>query len=229
MTKSSHGFTLIETVVAIGVFSIFFAAIAFIIQQVLVNVGTSRVRTVALALGQEKMETIRNLPYANIGTVGGIPNGPMLPTENVTINNQTFTVTTSIQYIDDPFDGLAPTDTIPADYKRVRIQITWGGVFPSRSPVTLVTNVVPKGIESNPGGGTLYIQVVDSLGAGVGNATVQITNTTVTPNINLSTLTNSNGNVTIPGAPACVSCYNITVTKAGYSTERTYSRISFIS
>ncbi len=222
MKSSVRGFTMIETVVAIGVFSIFFAAIAFILQQVLINIGTSRLRAVALSLGQEKMELVRNLPYTSVGTSGGIPSGPIAQSENITINSQVFTIKTDILYIDDPYDGSAPTDPIPADYKRVRIQVTWEGIYPSRVPVTLVSNVVPNGIESNPGGGTLYIQVINAQGQPVTNANVSVVNTTVNPNINITTLTNANGNVTIPAAPACVKCYKITATKAGYSIDRTY-------
>jgi type II secretory pathway pseudopilin PulG len=222
-SKRRSGFSMVETIVAIGVFSIFFASIAFILQQVLENVGTARVRAVALSLGQEKMELIRNLPYTNVGTIGGIPNGPIQQIENIIINSTAFTVTTSIFYIDDPFDQSAPTDPIPADYKRVRVQVTWGGLFPSRLPVTLVTNIVPKGLESNPGGGTLIVQVLNSQGLPVSNSNVTITNTLVTPNINVSTLTNANGMVVIPAAPACITCYNISVTKAGFSTDRTYT------
>lgn len=222
MSRSVHGFTLIETVVAIGVFSIFFAAIAFILQQVLVNIGTSRVRAVALSIGQERMELVRNLPYTNVGTVGGIPSGPLAQSEDIIINSQPFTVKTDIVYIDDPFDGSAPSDPIPADYKRVRIQVTWGGVYPSRLPVTLISNVVPNGIESNPGGGTLFIQVINAQGQPVQNANVTVVNSSVTPNININTLTNANGNITIPAAPACVTCYKITASKSGYSVDRTY-------
>jgi hypothetical protein len=39
----------------------------------------------------------------------------------------------------------------------------------------------------------------------------------------MQTLSDINGVVAIPGAPACVTCYQITVTKTGYSTDKTYS------
>lgn len=218
-----NGFTLVETVVAIGVFSIFFVAIAIILQQILEQVGTSRIRAIALSIGQERMELIRNLPYDSVGTIGGIPNGPLMQTEEVTINGTVFTVATSIFYIDDPFDQTAPADSIPADYKRVRIQVTWEGVFPSRLPVTLVTNIAPRGVETATGGGTLRIQVLNAQGQPLQNATVTITNTVVNPPINFQTLSNAQGLVIVPAAPACVSCYAITVTRSGYSTDRTYT------
>jgi prepilin-type N-terminal cleavage/methylation domain-containing protein len=219
----NHGFTLVETIVAIGVFSIFFAAIAIILQQVLQNIGTGRVRSIALSLAQQRMEIIKNLPYANVGTVGGIPSGPVTQSEVVTQNGIQFTILTSIQYIDDPFDGVAPADAIPADYKRTRIQITWNGQFQSVAPMTLVSNIVPKGIETNPGGGTVYLRVLNAQGVPLSNANVAISNSVVVPHINATYQSDSTGTVLLPGSPACVSCYNVSVTKQGYSSDRTYT------
>lgn len=217
-----NGFTLIETLVALAVFGIFFAAIAVILQQILMNVGESRVRATALSLAQQKMEVVRNLPYAQVGTLGGVPQGTLATSEVTTINELPFTVTTSIVYMDDSFDGLAPVDTIDTDYKRVRIEVTWGGVYPSRLPIVLVTNVVPKNTESTTGGGTLSIQVYDANGQPITNATIKVDNTLVTPAIHTQTLTDNNGLASFPGSPPCVTCYQITITKDGYSTDRTY-------
>lgn len=38
----------------------------------------------------------------------------------------------------------------------------------------------------------------------------------------MQTLTNTNGLVVLPGAPACITCYKITVTKQTHSSDRTY-------
>lgn len=216
------GFTLVETLVALAVLGMFFAAIALILHQIVTQVGESRIRTTALALGQSKMEIVRNLPYDMVGTSGGIPSGPLAQTETVRINNLDLTITTSVVFIDDPYDGVSPADTINTDYKRVRVEITWGGAYPSRKPVTLVTNIAPRGIETIVGGGTLRILVLNSLGDPIGGAPVQIDNTAVTPEIHLSTLTNNDGLVVLPGSPACVECYKISVTKSGYSKDRTF-------
>jgi len=218
----STGFTMVETLVALAVFGLFFTAIALILQQVLENVGQSRVRATALQFAQSKMELIRNASYADVGTTGGIPQGFFPQTETLTINGLPLTVRTSVIYVDDPFDGVAPADLINTDYKRVRIEITWGGAYPSRSPVVLVTNIVPKGVETVAGGGTLSIQVFNANGLPVPNATLTLDNTSITPEIHMQTLTNDNGLVILPGTPACITCYRISVTKTGYSTDRTY-------
>jgi prepilin-type N-terminal cleavage/methylation domain-containing protein len=221
--SSGYGFTMIETVVALAVLGMFFASVGIILQSVLENIGSSRVRATALALAQQKMEVIRNLSYAGVGTVGGIPQGVLAQTEQITINNLVFTVKTSVIYIDDPFDGVMPADLINTDYKRARVEITWGGSYPSRTPLALVTNIVPKGIESIAGGGTLLLQVFNGSGLPVSNATITIDNTAVTPAIHMQTLTNTDGLVVIPGAPSCITCYKISVTKQNYSTDKTYA------
>jgi hypothetical protein len=221
--KLATGFTMVETIVAIGVLSIFFTAITLILQKVIENIAESRIRATALSLGMQKMEVIRNLPFAAIGTVGGIPSGPVAASEQIIINSQTFTVTTSILYIDDSFDNVAPSDTLPDDYKRIRVQVNWGGAYPSRLPITLVSNIAPNGIETTAGGGTLMLYAFNGSGLPVANAVVNIDNTVTTPQIHMQTFTDTNGVVAIPGAPACISCYKITVSKTGYSTDKTYS------
>lgn len=221
--KPRNGFTLVETLVAIGVLGMFFSAIVVILRDVFTNIAEARIRSVALTIAQTKLETIKNLPYASVGTSGGIPSGTIPQSQNQEVGGQTYTVKTSIFYIDDPFDGEVPADTISADYKRVRVEVSWEGSNPSRFPVALVTNIVPRGIESITGGGTLMIRVFDSQGIPVGNATVTVSNTSVSPPINLNTLSSSSGIVAIPGAPACITCYKISATKSGYSTDKTYT------
>lgn len=217
-----QGFTLLETVIASAVLGMFFLAIGGILQQILMNVGESRARTTALSLAQSKIETVRNLPFQNVGTAGGIPQGPLPQNEIVTINDLPYAVKTSIIYLDDPFDGVAPADLINNDYKRARIEVTWEGAYPSRKPVVAVTNIAPKGLETIAGGGTLMIRIFDANAQPVSNATVALDNDVVNPAIHTETLSDTNGYVIFPGAPACVACYRIRVTKSGFSTDRTY-------
>lgn len=221
--KRPAGFTLVETLIALAILGIFFAAITNILQVIFSNLGLSRVRATALAMAQAKIEIIRNLPYADVGTTGGLPQGSIAQTETVTINNTPFTVQTSIIYVDDPADGVIPADLISSDYKRARVSVSWSGAFPTTFPVTLVTNVVPRGLETTAGGGTLYLRVFDANGSPVANANIAIDNSLVNPAIHTTTLTDTGGSVMLPGAPACNTCYAITVTKSGYSTDKTYA------
>lgn len=222
-TRSQYGFTMIETLVSSALLLMFFASVAAIYDVVMNSVGQARLRTTAVALASQKVETIRNLTYLDIGTVGGIPAGVLPQNEIINIGGLDFTINTTIVYIDDPYDGLAPSDPIPTDYKRVRVRVTWGGVFKSKTPVFMVTDIVPDGLESNDGGGSLMVQVINSTGEPVPDATVTIVNSSVAPPIDLNISTNADGRVLLPGAPACSDCYRINISKTNFSSERTYA------
>lgn len=218
-----HGFTLVETLVGSAVLFIFFAAIAIILQLALRSLAESKVRTVAATLASSRLELARNVPFAQVGTIGGIPAGSLDSNETLTLNNQNFSIVTTVVYIDDPFDGLAPTDVLPIDYKRVKVAVTWDGPFAPTTPVIASTDIAPKGLEDASGTGTLSLSVVDAQGSALTNASVSIEAPTLIPPIDLETLTDAQGKVMLPGAPQCIECYSIRVTKSGYSTDRTYT------
>jgi prepilin-type N-terminal cleavage/methylation domain-containing protein len=219
---ASRGFTLIEILIANAILVIFFGAIAMIMQNILQNIAESRIRHTALEIAQERMELIRNLPYTDVGTIGGIPQGKVTAEETVTKNSLPFTVRTSVIFVDDPYDGLSPADTVNTDYKRARVEITWGGSYPSRTPMALVTNIAPKNKETLIPGGTLIVNVFNATAQPVANAVVTISNDTVVPAVNVQVLTDENGQAVLPGAPPCSACYRISATKTNFSTDRTY-------
>ncbi len=221
--RLQSGFTMIEIVVSSITLMLFFAALVVIFENVIDLAGESRVRTVATALGAEKLEEVRNMSYDDVGTQGGIPSGTIPQDEVVNINGQDFNVNTTVVYVDDPFDGEAPDDVIPTDYKRIRIAVSWGGAFASKNPVVMVTDAAPDGLEMAEGGGTLIVYVINASGIPVSGATVSVYNTDVDPDIDLEITTNSSGRVVLPGSPDCIDCYQISVNKTGYSSDRTYS------
>lgn len=164
------------------------------------------------------------MPFDKVGTIGGIPQGILPQIKTIIENGLTYTIKTSVVYIDDPFDGLAPNDILPNDYKRARIDVSWGGIAASKgNTVTLITDLSPKGIETETGGGTISILVFDSNSNPVPQTNVQIYAPTLSPAVDLNLMTGSDGKVILPGAPACTECYQITITKDGFSTEKTYS------
>jgi hypothetical protein len=78
-------------------------------------------------------------------------------------------------------------------------------------------------METTLNGGTLQIVVVNASGVAVPGATVTIVNASTSPAVNLTTFSDSNGMVYLPGA-ATSTQYTVSVTKAGYSTAQTYAR-----
>lgn len=221
--KLTAGFSLIEVMVAIGVVGMLVVTILSVFHSALKTVAENKARTGAITLAEERIELARNLPYDSVGVVGGIPSGSLVPLQTTLLNTVSYTVSTQVVYIDDPFDGIVggnPNDGLGNDYKKVRIAVSWTGHFGAKSYVT-VTSLTPRGIETNVGGGTLSLLVFDANGVPVPQATLTVTNPTLNPPINLTAETNDQGRYLLPGAPASINQYRITAAKTGYSTDLT--------
>ncbi len=102
------------------------------------------------------------------------------------------------------------------------ITITYKSIGTVRS-VVLVSNFSPPGIETTNGGGTLTIHVVNATGVAVVGAIVHITDMALSPNVDFSAFSNTDGIVSLPGAQPSTE-YQVAVTKNGYSSAQTYIR-----
>lgn len=219
----SRGVTLIDTVVGVSLMLVVFLGVFAAFQLSVDVVLNNKARAGAIALADERMEYVRSLPYASIGTVGGVPSGTLAQSETLSLNGVSYTRRTVAEYVDDPKDGTGAADTTgTADYKAVKVEVSW----PSRTgarDVSVVSRFEPTaGLESAVSGGTLAITVNNASGQPVSDAQVSIVNAGASPAVNLTTYTNVNGGVSLPGTPAA-SNYAVTVTKSGYSTAQTYS------
>ncbi len=212
------GFSLVESLVALAIFVV----IAMVIYQTsaLMVKGISAYRdNVALSnLADEYMEVVHNLPYSTVGTLSGNPHGSLPDLPNATqinLNGSTYQIYYVVNYISDPAD---PSSS--PDYKQVKLyikNITSGKIY------DFVTTIVPKDLESLPNTGALSIEVFNAVGQPVPDATINITNTDITPNINLTRTTNASGDWIEVGLPDSVNGYHIVVTKNGYSSDQTYT------
>lgn len=221
-TAHQRGQILIGLIVAMGILSILTVTIATLVLSAYDLLNYTSTRTTAKYIATEQIEIIRNLPFTQVGTVGGIPPGILQQEQTSHRNGLPYTIRTSVIYVDDPFDNVAPDDLLPTDYKRVRVDVSWGGLAASRSAtVTLISDIAPRGIETSTGG-TLSILVFDADGNPVRDANVHIVAASVNPPVDLTLQTADNGRVILPGAPACNNCYQITVSKDGYNSDQTY-------
>lgn len=217
------GASLVDVIVGSALMLVVFFGIAGVIRLSLQVVSSSKARSGAIALNNERMEYLRSLTYSQIGVIGGIPAGNVPQLEDVTLNGITYTRRTSVFYADDPGDGVGGADTngIISDYKFIRVETSWWWGQVEHS-ITLVSRVSPPTIETDAGGGTLVVDVKDAGFVPIVDARVDIANTTVVPSINIRTFTNTEGLATFIGAPAA-SDYQIIVSKPGYSTAQTYA------
>lgn len=226
--KNKLGFTLIEVLIGIVILALIVFSLYALVNLTLKTIWEAKAKITATQLANQKIEIARNLDYADVGTIGGIPAGPIQANETVLRNNIEYTINTQVIYVDDPFDGTLggiPDDTLNTDYKKIRVEVNWNYRL-QHKPVLLISNIVPPGLESSVGGGTLKILVYNANGQPVSQANVTIQNTDVNPNININTLTDTQGYLILPGSPESVENYEITVTKTGYSTNQTYNSSS---
>lgn len=187
-------------------------------------VQASRLKVTATALANEQFEIIRNLPYGDVGVAGSIPSGKVSHIQNLVRDSTEFAVETIIRNIDDPFDGTVgglPNDLSPADYKLAELEISCSSChnFP---PLRFATHVGPRALESASTNGALFVRVFDAVGQPVAGANVHIENNEVFPAITIDDTTNNDGLLQIVDAPPAVEAYEITVSKSGYSSDRTY-------
>lgn len=221
--KVARGMTLIEAAVGSAVMLIVFLAIFSAFQISIDLVFSTKAATSATALVNERMEYIRGLSYDAIGTVGGIPAGPIPQIEQMMLNGIPYTLSTLVQYVDDPTDGLDDLDEtgVTADYKIIRVSADWMVRDLPRNTFA-VTTISPTGIETLAAGGTLRVNVFDTAAAPVSGASVHIVNASVSPAVNVTVSTGVSGAIAFPGAPPG-SGYEVTVTKDGYSSAQTYA------
>ena len=222
-----RSFSLLEIIIAIFIFTLISIGILETLSLGIDSITVSKLRASALVIAQEEMEFARNLDYNSVGTQGGIPYGNLIPEEEKTLNNVNYTKKIFIQYVDAPEDGLEELDEngITADYKQIRVEVSWQTKFNS-DKIVLLSNYSPNGIETVLGGGTIKLTAFNFQGIPIPQANVLIENSTVNPQISINTVTNNNGLVTFPGSPSSTESYEITINKNGYSTSKTYARDS---
>lgn len=221
---SQRGVSLVDVVVGSALFLIIFVGLFGILRASVAISGLTKLKAAATAIATSQIEYLRSLDYDAVGTLGGIPAGTIAQQTTTTQAGLDFSVRTYVVYADDAADGVGSLDTngITTDYKRAKVTVSYEVEGVERA-VTLVTNIVPRGIESTNGGGTLKINVFDAQGAALSGATVHIVNDTLAPTVDFSTFSDATGVVFLPGAPTSTD-YQVYVTKDGYSSAQTYER-----
>lgn len=220
-----RGFTILELIVSLAIFAILLSGVIGSFAAISRTTKIVREKIVLSSLASNYLEIVRNMPYSQVGTINGNPNGPLPDSNNPysqNINGIAYKIYYEISYVDDPADGtiLLGTDLTPDDYKQVKIKILNSS---SDQINNFETIVVPKGQETTTNLGALLIKVIDAQGNPVAGANVHIIHPTTTPSIILDDLSDSSGQVLETGLPPAVNDYHIVVTKSGFSTDQTYA------
>ncbi len=223
-SNSNKGFTIFETLIAMGIFSLVSLSIYFSYSNILDVILSSQFGLSALSVYENEIEAIRNMPYKDVGIQGGAPAGKLLAQKTVTQGGVSFTLKTTIRNVDDPFDGTiggTPNDLAPADYRLVELEVSCVDCG-QYAPVKVTTTVAPNNLENSTKNGALFINVLNASGQPVSQANISIVNNSVSPAININDVSNVNGSLQLVDIATSSAGYEITVSKSGYSSERTY-------
>lgn len=215
--RGESGFTLIEAVTAMVIFAGLSAAMAGLLTSAISANKLSRQRTIADQSALEHIEYIRRLPYDDVGIVSGNPPGVVVATKTVTLTGFQATVTTQIQYVDDP----TPTSyETTANYKRVTVTVR--RVSDNQLLAREVTYVAPT--SRTPFGG-VNLAIVEPLVIDYG-LSVPVEGATVNlltgPSAPRSDVTDETGAVSFkkldpnPTANCPSDCYDLTAALTGY-------------
>jgi type II secretory pathway pseudopilin PulG len=212
--KKEDGFTIAELVIGMVVMGTFMLSVIGLFVALVSSSVTAKRKAVALSLATNQIEYLKLLPYDKLAVAGGsIPSTTPIPaTKTDTLNNVTYTTTTSINYVDDAYDGCGPypnvtlknlycrnqpaptgapaTDLNPADYKVMKVVVKdpRGIVL-----VTQDTQISARVAETSSTTGSVFVTVLDSNGNPVSGAIVTVANTTIVPVVNASDSTDANG------------------------------------
>jgi len=223
--RDNRGISLIEAVIGVAVFAVISTGVYEAYRSTQMLIGVTRQKITAIALANEQLEIIRNLSYADVGVKDGIPTGKIPHEQEIVRSGVSFKVLTTVRNIDDPFDGTIggeKNDLSPADYKLVQVDIGCDACKQFQS-FSVVTYVSPRGLEMSSNNGALFIKVFDADGKPVDGASVEIKNSSVSPVINISDTTDNTGSLAVIDVPPGNETYEVSVTKSGYSSEKTYA------
>ncbi|MDB5181632.1 MAG: hypothetical protein JWP13_395 [Candidatus Saccharibacteria bacterium] len=247
MRKHNHGeggFTVVELAIGMTVFAMVALSFLGLFTALVDSSIVAKQKAVASTLATNQMEYLKSLPYDNLAVANGsIEAASPLPASTTKkVDGATYTIQTSINYVDDAFDGCgsypntalrdlycrnqpAPSgapvpDTNAKDYKIVNVKVKGPG---NRKLAEVDTHIAARVAETASTTGALFVKVVDGAGNPISGSTIQLVNTTVTPNINRTDSSDSNGIAIFYGLTVDTNNfdYKITASKSGYSTLST--------
>jgi hypothetical protein len=219
--KHEAGTSLIDLLVSLGIIAVLFGGIYLVYFSIVTAIANIGVHTAATTAISNELEMIRNLPYSNVGTVGGIPSGVIPQVQSVSIGQFSFSLQTTVLNIEDPFDQ-SPSSTPVADYKLVDI-VASCALCTHFSPVEITTTVASRNLTAGTPYGSIFVTIINSNGVGVPEATVQVVNASVTPSVDVTDVTNASGVLKLIGVSTSTQGYQIFASKNGFSSAQTYS------
>jgi type II secretory pathway pseudopilin PulG len=213
--KRVGGYTLVELLIGLLLLGMISISTFTLFTTLIRSTVIVKRKAVASTLATTQMEYLKSLPYDALAIAGGpIIATSYLPATTATVlNGITYTATSTIEYVDDAYDGCisypnialqtsecrnfvvhtgAPTgDSNPKDYKIAHVKVT------DQNSLILAevdSQISARVAETASTTGALFVKVLDQNGNPLNGATVNVSNSTTTPVTNVSDTTDSAGN-----------------------------------
>jgi parallel beta-helix repeat protein len=230
---------LIDVLIGVVVMVIAFLGIAGAYQLSLQVSNESRLRSSAVALANKRIEQMKNMSYAQVGTIGGYPEGTIAKEEIDNSGTVSLVVKTNIIYGINCKDGVGlqsgmecpsnaygecpdancPIDNCPNDYKMVYVDVSWGGRFPGSVHNETIIAPSTKEQECAEKGGILLVDVFDSFGQNILSPLIKVERVSESGSWEASPESGSYAFI----LPEGTDDYQVSASKDGYSTQRTYA------
>lgn len=137
-SRGEGGFTLVELLVAISIFSVVLVALTGALISSVRSVGDQRLRTAATRVATDHLETLRTFPFDLLATAG--------PTITTTPDGREFTIDTAVRTIDAATGAAAPAGRV----KEITTIVTWTADGGSSRSVSYTTAVADESRLSAP-------------------------------------------------------------------------------
>jgi prepilin-type N-terminal cleavage/methylation domain-containing protein len=199
------GFSLIEVVVALFVFTLIATGTAYTLLSVLSLNRDSRVRHIATNVAAEEIDLAHD--SASLVTLGN-------NAHDRTVGTDTFHVTRTTQWVagtgvDDACGARAGALT----YKRINVEVRWNGMRDGSTPARADTIVAPNTHLNTADTGTILASVTGASGAGTPGVTVRAS-LAGGGAVRASAVTDADGCAFLTGvAPGS---YDVTASRSGY-------------
>lgn len=211
--KTFRGFTLVEVLVGSAVF----LAISVAFYGAYVNIfrlaEANQAKILAVQIASAEFESVRNMPYVDVGIKNNIPNGVLDHIVEYERGGIDFEVSRTIRNVDLSDSGFQ------ASSKLVEIIVNCKSCR-GFSPVSFTSLVAPADLQSASYGGAILVRVMDSSGNPVPSATIELSHV-ASSSISNTDISNNRGFLSIVGVPPAENAYRIEVSKDGYSRDST--------
>jgi prepilin-type N-terminal cleavage/methylation domain-containing protein len=163
-TNAEAGLTLIEVIIAMMIFAVVAAGVAFVLVSSLSTTRDARAREVATNLAARDIDLAR--AASDVTTV-------VDAVTTTTVSGITYTLTRKTGWISSTgADSTCGSAGGVLMYKHVNDRVTWTGARTSKTQVQADTLIAPSGRLNDPALGTILVSVLGATGTGVSGVTV---------------------------------------------------------